>query len=339
MNLVEKWVLSLVCVILSSLSVIAQDGSTAYNFLNLSSSSHVYGLGGVNLTVIDDDLNLIDQNPALLGPEIESQLAFNYMRYIGDGNFAGVKYGRAAGEHGAWAAGIQYFGYGEMSSADETGSINGSFSPKDVNFSATYSHDITDYWRGGITLKGVYSSYDVYSAFAVAADLGVNYYDADKDMSLSLVVSNLGGQVKRFNESYDRLPVDVRLGWSQSVNGGPIRLSVTAWNLTKWSLPYYDNGDGTTTNEGELKDSFSSNLFRHLVFAGEYVPNERFYIGVGYNYKTRTDMSTYQRNMLSGFSICAGLKVKQFGVGVALAQPHVGGTTFMLNLATRLYEF
>ncbi|MBQ8773089.1 MAG: type IX secretion system protein PorQ [Muribaculaceae bacterium] len=339
MNLFEKWVLSLVCVILSSLSVIAQDGSTAYNFLNLSSSSHVYGLGGVNLTVIDDDLNLIDQNPALLGPEIESQLAFNYMRYVGDGNFAGVKYGRAAGEHGAWAAGIQYFGYGEMSSADETGIINGSFSPKDVNFSATYSHDITDYWRGGITLKGVYSSYDAYSAFAVAADLGVNYYDADKDMSLSLVVSNLGGQVKRFNESYDRLPVDVRLGWSQSVNGGPIRLSVTAWNLTKWSLPYYDNGDGTTANEGKLKDSFSSNLLRHLVFAGEYVPNERFYIGVGYNYKTRTDMSTYQRNMLSGFSICAGLKVKQFSVGVALAQPHVGGTTFMLNLATRLYEF
>ena len=76
-----------------------------------------------------------------------------------------------------------------------------------------------------------------------------------------------------------------------------------------------------------------SNLLRHLVFAGEYEPNENFYIGIGYNYKTRTDMNTYSRNL---FSIGSGIRVRQFGIGAALAQPHVGAMTFMFNLAMRL---
>ncbi len=53
----------------------------------------------------------------------------------------------------------------------------GSFSPKDIVFGGSYSHDITDRLRGGIELKGIYSSYADYSAFALATDLGINYYN------------------------------------------------------------------------------------------------------------------------------------------------------------------
>lgn len=331
-------VISYIVLCLGGIAANAADGSTAYNFLDVTSSSHIYGLGGVNISIIEDDINVIDQNPALLGPEIEKQMGVDYMRYLGESNFAGVRYGMAAGDHGAWAAGIKYFGYGSMKSADETGVVTGTFSPKDICFSASYSHDITGYLRGGITLKGIYSSYDEYSAFAVATDLGLNYFDDERDLSLSFVVANLGGQLKRFNETYDRLPVDVRLGFTKGLGSIPFRISVTAWNLTKWSLPYVDVGDGTSV-AFEKKESFASNLFRHLVFAAEYAPSDRFYVGVGYNYKTRTDMSTYSRSFLSGFSACAGVNVNRFGVGVAIAQPHTGATTFMLNLNMRLYEF
>lgn len=331
--------------ILSALGILfpsvakAGDGSTAYNFLDIPVSSHVYGLGGVNISVIDDDLSMTEQNPALLGPEVEKQLSLNYMRYIGSADFAGARFGMAAGERAAWAVGIQYFGYGEIKSADETGFVSGTFSPKDMYLSASYSHDITDRLRGGITLKGIYSAYDSFSAFAIATDLGLNYFDPETDLSLSAVVANLGGQVKRFNDKYDRLPVDIRLGLTKGLGATPLRLSVTAWNLTKWHLPYQDPGDGTSSSETKTKDTFSSNLFRHLVFGAEYAPSENLYLGIGYNYKTRTDMSTYSRNFLSGFSACAGINVKHFRVGVALAQPHKGATTFMINLTTRLYEF
>ena len=245
----------------------------------------------------------------------------------------------AAGERSAWAVSVQYFDYGKMTSADVSGNITGTFSVKDICFGGTYSHDITDRLRGGISIKGIYSAYDEYSAFAVASDLGLNYFDPEKDLSLSFVVANLGGQVKRFNESYDRLPVDLRLGLTKMLANVPLRLSVTAWNLTRWNLPYYEVGDGSAGTEEKKKDSFGSNLMRHLVFAAEFVPSDKFYVGVGYNYKTRTDMSTYSRSFLSGFSLSAGLNVRRFGLGVAFAQPHSGATTLMFSITTRLAEF
>ena len=99
-----------VCV--AAFGAAAQDGSSAYSFLNVTSSSKIYGLGGVNVSLVDDDLMSTDQNPALLGPEMSNQIGINYMHYIGGSNFAGIRYAHSAGEHGAWSAAVNYFGYG-----------------------------------------------------------------------------------------------------------------------------------------------------------------------------------------------------------------------------------
>ena len=97
-------------------------------------------------------------------------------------------------------------------------------------------------------------------------------------------------------------------------------------------------GDGTSSEEFKVKDSFTSNLFRHLVFGLDFTPSERFYIALGYNYKTRTDMSTYSRSFLSGFSLGAGLNLDRFSLGLAFAQPHSGATTLMVNLNLNLQD-
>lgn len=311
---------------------LAQDGSTAYNWLNITSSSKIYGLGGINISLVDDDLGASDQNPALLGPEASGQIQVDYMRYLGGSNFAGARYAHSAGERAAWSASIRYFGYGSMKETLPDGTTVGTFSPKDVAFGGSYSHDFTDRLRGGISLKMLYSGYADYTAFAISTDLGINYYVSERDLSLSLVLANLGGQVKRFDQAYDRLPFDVRLGWSQSFGSFPVRFSVTAWNLTKWSLPFVDNGDGTSESQPVVKDSFGSNLMRHLVFGADLIASRNFYLGLGYNYKTRTDMSTYSRSFISGWSLAGGLRTRAFSLGLAFAQPHTGATTFMVNL-------
>lgn len=324
--------------ILPAHNAFSQDGSTAYNYLNVTSSARIYGLGGVNISTVEDELSVADQNPGLLGHEMGNQVLVDYMRYLGNSNFAGVKYAHAVRERGAWAAGLRYFGYGEMKAADETGTVTGTFSPKDVNFYGSFSYDITSRLRGGISLKLLYSSYEEYSAFAVATDLGINYFDPDHDWSFSAVVANLGGQLKKFHQNYDRLPVDIRLGATKGFSGVPIRISVTLWNLTKWKLPYYDSGDGSSTEPFEKKESFGSNLFRHMVFGVDFVPSDRFFVALGYNYKTRTDMSTYKRSFLSGFSIAAGMNVSRFNFSLAFGQPHSGATTLMFNLNMNLQD-
>ena len=334
-----KNIISLLLLAISTLAATAQDGTTAYQFLNVPVSSHVYALGGHNISIIDDDINLVEQNPALLGTEFDHQVGLNYMRYIGGTNFMGARYGQGIGEHGAFGIGIQYYGYGKMDATDVSGAITGSFNASDMAFTLTYSHDISERLRGGINLKYVHSSYETYTAGAIAVDLGVNYYNPDNDLSLSLVAKNLGGQVKKFNDKRDKLPWDIQIGVSKGLGSTPFRLSLTAFNLTKWKLPYYEPADKTnSTSDLVEKSSFASNLFRHLVFGVEYLPTDRIYIAAGYNYKTRSDMSTYKRNFLSGFSIGGGLRVKALGFGVAFAQPHTGATTFMFNLTTSIGE-
>lgn len=307
-------------------------GSSAYDFLTIPTSSHAFALGGHAPAVIDDDVTLVDQNPALLGPEIEKQIAFNYMMYMQSGNFAGLRYGMAAGEHGAWAIGMRYLNYGSITRYDENGFAPGdTFSPQDIVVEGTYSHDFTYRLRGGMNLKMAYSNYDGRSAFAIAADLGLNYYDEEKDLSLSVVLRNAGGQVKRFYDAYDRLPINLEFGYMQGLGNSPFSLAITATNLTRWNLPYYKHD--SNSDQLELKSNFVSNFFRHLIFGLQYNPNDRVYAALAYNYKTRTDMATFNRNFLSGFSIGLGFKVKSFRLGVAYAMPHKSGSSLLLNLS------
>ncbi len=332
-----------ILLVAAAVAIVAMAGdnttTTAYNFLSVPSSSHVYGLGGHNLTIIDDDINLVEQNPSLLGTEYDHQVGINYMRYIGDTNFAGLRYGQGVSEHGAMAVGIQYFGYGNIQGAALDGTKTGTFTASDMAFSLTYSHDISSRFRGGITVKYLYSKYETYTAGAVAADLGVNYYDPDHEFTASLVAKNLGGQVKKFTEFKDNLPWDIQVGVSKMLGKAPIRLHLTAYELTRWKSPYYKIEDVNNPNSGLIKkDSFGSNLLRHLVFAADILPSNNIYLGIGYNYRTRTDMATYKRDFMSGLSVCGGLKVRAFGFGAAFARPHTGASTFMFNLTTSIGE-
>lgn len=285
------------------------------------------------MSIIDDDITLCDQNPALLGPEIDMQLGVNYMHYLGSSNFAGARFGMAAGERGAWAGGIRYLNYGSFAGYDPDGSSTGSFSAADIVVEGTYSHDITDRLRGGTNLKMIYSHYESYTAFAMAVDLGINYYNEENDMSLSLVLTNAGGQVKRFESEYNRLPFDIRIGYMQTIGNSPFQIAVSAANLVKWKLPYYKHDSSDMENPLKMQSGFFSNLFRHLAFGLQYSPTERFYAAIGYNYKTRTDMAVYKRNFLSGFSIGAGIRVKAFGIGVSYAMPHRSASSLALNLS------
>lgn len=321
-------------VVSAPLMVSGQLAANAYSFLDVSSSTHALGLGGYAIALVNPDPMLVDQNPALLGPEIHSVAALSYMRYFGSANFAAARFAHSAGSRGAWGAGIRYLDYGSIDGYLPDGTPTGSFKPQDISVEGTYSHDFTDRLRGGINVKMLFSNYDEYSAIALAADLGLNYYDEEHDLSLALVAKNAGGQVKRFNETYDHLPFDVQLGYMQGLANGPFSLAITAHHLTHWKLPYYKHDtNGQESEPGEADYKFIPTFFRHLTFGLQYSPSDRFYVALGYNYKTRTDMGAYERSFLSGFSAGVGLNVSDFSVGVSFSQPHKSATTLGLNLA------
>lgn len=327
--------------LLSILTGKAQEGKSAFDFLDLPVSSHANSLGGNNISIIEEDVSMVRYNPALLGPEMDMIIDLNYMRYMANTNSAGAIFAKAAGDRAAWSAGLQYVGYGNITEADVTGNILGTFSAKDMVISGGYAHDFGSRWRGGFQAKFIYSSYAEYSSLALAVDAGLNYYNPEKQFSMSLVFKNLGGQLKRFTEKHERLPWDIQFGFSKTMRSVPIRWSVTLDHLTQFKLPYTkprtdEFSDGEIL---ETKSTFFSNLFRHMIFGVEYIPSRNFYVALGYNYKTHTDMLRYGRNFFSGFTFGTGFQVKMVGLGVSVANRHVSGTMFMFNLNMRLNDF
>lgn len=313
------------CIILSIamvsnvVSVKGQDFSDAYDFLNITSSVRIYGLGGVNISTVEDNIEVADQNPALLGPEMGGWIDFNYMRYINSSNFAGLKYGRGIGEHGAWMAGLQYMGYGSIEETDVFGNVVGSFSPADFILSGTVSYDLFSNIRIGADVKFLYSSYSEFNAIAIAADLGINYYNPDNDFSLSVVGANIGGQVKRFENQTEKLPTDVRIGATFGLRHLPLRISLTGWNLLKWGKGY-------------------GNLMNHVVMGIDFVPSTKFYLSLGYNYHMRSVMQEHQKTFFSGFTAGAGFSASRFNLGAAIAQPATGSFTFMINFGLKIND-
>ena len=43
----------------------------------------------------------------------------------------------------------------------------------------------------------------------MGVDLGLNYYDSDHEWSVSLVAKNLGGQLKAYDDQFEKMPLDV----------------------------------------------------------------------------------------------------------------------------------
>jgi hypothetical protein len=65
-------------------------GDNIYEFLNLTHSGLISSLGGSNVSLQGNNLNLAYHNPALLKPEMSKTVALNYANY-----FAGINYGLA----------------------------------------------------------------------------------------------------------------------------------------------------------------------------------------------------------------------------------------------------
>ena len=196
----KKVIFALVLVFMGG-EMVAQESQTAYNFLRLPVSAHAAALGGDNVTLIDDDAWLMYNNPALLSSVSDKTVALNYMNFMRGVNLAGVAYNRVIKERASVALSANYVNYGQMRYTTADNQDLGEFSAKDIAVTAYFSYMLTDKLAGGIAAKVLSSSIGHYHSVGVGVDLGLNYYDADRELSLSVVGKNLGGQLKAYDDN------------------------------------------------------------------------------------------------------------------------------------------
>ena len=174
----------------------AQESQTGYNFLRLPMGAHAAALGGDNITLIEDDEALIFHNPALLSSVSDKTINLNYMNYMSGVNIASASFNRIVKEKASWAVSAEYIDYGKMKQTDENNSQMGEFSAKDIALTGYFSYMLGERIAGGIAAKFITSYIGDYNSIAVGVDLGVNYYDPEREWSVSAVAKNLGGQLK-----------------------------------------------------------------------------------------------------------------------------------------------
>lgn len=296
----------------------AQDSRTGYNFLRLPVSAHAAALGGDNISIIEDDESMIFNNPALLSSVSDKTINLNYMNYMSGANTASASFNRIIKERASVAASAQFIDYGKMKETDENNIQTGEFSAKDISIAGYFSYMLTDRLAGGITAKFITSYIGDYNSIAMGVDLGLNYYDPEKEWSVSLVAKNLGGQMKAYDNQYDRMPIDIQLGASKRFAHMPFRISATLVDLNHLDYKFIN----------------------HLVAGVDIIISPTIWVGAGYNFRRANEMKITETDGESshgaGLSFGAGINLERFKLNLAYGKYHVSSSSILINLAYSL---
>jgi hypothetical protein len=205
------------------------------------------------------------------------------------------------------------------------GNVLGKAGALDMNLSGGYSYLLSDRWVGGVNGKFLYSNYAGYSSIALAVDLGINYLNPDKELSISMVAANLGGQVTAFGEIGESLPIDLQLGLSKGLGQFPLRLHLMFYDMFHWKKSYY-------SPDGSIK-GFQLFLNHLNIGADLTLAQGRFWIGLGYNFRRGYEMKAGGSSHAAGLTVGAGINIKKIKFGMAYGNYHAGAPTLAFTLA------
>ncbi len=313
----KKVVFAILCTC-AAVAARAQESQTVFNFLRLPVSAHAAALGGDNITIAEDDPSLIFHNPALITGVSDMSLNLNFMTYMAGSNTASASFIKAWKERATWGVTAQYMDYGSMREVTADNVETGTFSAKDIAVSGALAYVFNDRLAGGVTAKFVTSAMGGYTAIGVGVDLGLNYYDEDRELSLSAVARNLGGQVKAYEDDFERMPFDLQVGITKRIGMSPLRLSATMTKLHDWN------------------ESFMN----HFVVGLDVLLSSSIYVAAGYNFRRTDEMSIDDGEGSSshgaGLSFGAGLQLERFKLQASYAKYHVSSTSLLFNVSYSL---
>lgn len=315
-------------------------GETTYQFLELTNSARIAALGGTQVALSDTmDLNLPFHNPALLHEGMGNTFLVNYINYFADINYGYASYARHYKGIGNFALGMHYINYGDFKEATGTGELTGRhFKAAEYALNMIYSN----YYKRlsyGINIKPVFSVFESYRSFGMAADLGVSICSKDSLTHIALTARNMGGQLTTYYEDGNRepIPFNLQAGISTRLKYAPLRLLLTMQHLNHWDLAYYDREEDFTVEDlYEREESIAKQIMRHAVLGVEVMPSDNFTIRAGYNYRRRQELKFDDKLSTVGFSLGFGIKINRFRFDFATSRFHLAGSSNLFSLAVDL---
>ncbi|MBD0332079.1 MAG: type IX secretion system protein PorQ [Chitinophagaceae bacterium] len=310
-------------------------GSAAYTFLSLPSTPLLSASGGVNTSYYSNDIGLALNNPALIKPELHTDVSLSFNNY-----FAGIKAFNLSGGYykekvqTTFGANIFFIDYGKVQQTDASGNISGDFHPVDYAIQISASRMYLEKWYYGLSAKFINSKYQQYSSNALAFDVGVLYIDSVNNLTASVLAKNIGVQLKSYTQQKEDLPFDLEAGVTKKLEKAPFAFSLTAHHLHHFNIIYND----TTFNDENnftFHNSFLNKLFSHLVFAAHIYAGSNLEATIGYNVLRRQELNIGSGgNGLNGFStgMLAKFKKLQFQYARSYFQRNVAYNQFAVAI-------
>jgi hypothetical protein len=308
-------------------------GDNIYEFLNLTHSGLISSLGGSNVSLQGNNLNLAYHNPALLKPKMSKTVALNYANYFAGINYGLAMYSRSYQGIGNFAAGITYLNYGSFIESDASGIITGDFGAAEYAFSMIYSREIDSLFTVGITFKPVLSQLEKYTSFGFAFDIGASWHNNNNLFSAGLVIKNIGYQITSYaGEPNQNLPFEIQGGVSQRLAHAPFRFSLTLRHLEKYDMTYQYNKPLPDNSSSSSSSEFAENMLRHAVLGVELIPHKNFYISAGYNYQRRKELQIDSKVSTVGLSWGFGINTSWMDIEFGRATYHLAGSSTNFSL-------
>ncbi len=320
-------------------------GLTSYAFLKLPSSARTAALGGTLNSVIDEDVNQAFQNPSLINQSMHNKLSMSAVNYFNDITFGDFSYALKVKKLSTWVLGIHYINYGDIKGYDENAIFQGNVKAGEQCFYVGYGYQFNKNIIFGSNFKFIASNLAGYISNAIALDFGTTYRSNDSLFTATILLKNMGAQMQRYYTGAlaEPIPYEVQIGISFKPKHMPIRFSFAGTNLQTQNTTFINPNkpkkfDLDSGIEIPQTIPVAAKIFSHLTVGAEFIIMKKFYLQVGYNYRTRRDMVLEDIKGVTGFSWGFGMRLKSFSFNYGSAQYHVGQTTNHFTLALNLNE-
>ena len=316
--------LAVFAVLTGSGTLQAQSLESSFEFLKLPVSAHSSSLGGRAVSVADPDPALFIQNPALLNAVDKSLLALNAMTWFSGTTIAGAQYCNLFDERSRYAFNARYVNYGKMPETQADGTRTGTFQSKDMAVGVSYSYMLTDNFSGGVSGNLICSRYSSKTSVAIGVDLGLLYIIPGNGVSIGLAATNLGGQIKAFENTFQKMPFDICAGVTWKPAHAPLRFTLSMDNLTRWDASDFYFQD-------DENDGFGQILKRHLSLGIDIMPTDNFYIAAGLNMRNRIELGGNGSKGLAGMTIGTGLRLNRIMFDISYGKYQVSESSLICN--------
>lgn len=323
-------------IIVGLISVVDVGAQSSINqsleFVQLPVTALQSGMGGVNVSLADRDVNLFMSNPALNSDSLNGWAGANYLFYFANVGMANFACQFESGKLGPVSVGVQHLALGSIQGYDPSGNPTSEYQSGETAVVVAKSHEL-NHFRLGVSLKGVVSSLAGYRASSLMFDLGGVFVHPHQDFTAGLVIKSVGFLLSDFTgTSATRLPFDIQVGTTFKPQHMPVRFSFTAYQLSAYRIAY------NTVDAGTSGPSSLEKVLRHFNFGAEVLVHRHVNVLLGYNFQRHAELQLPAGGGGAGFSVGMVAKVKAASLAISRTG-YASGGSYQVSLNASLSKW